>query len=62
VRLFTVEGVFLRRYYALFFMVHASRRVLLAGTKNPTGDWVTQQRETSSSVAASAARVSAATT
>ena len=41
---FTVETVFLRRYYVLFFIAHASRRVWLAGcTKNPTGDWVTQQ-------------------
>jgi len=41
---FTVESVFLRRYYALFLIVHASRRVWLAGcTKNPTGTWVTQQ-------------------
>jgi putative transposase len=41
---FTVESVVLRRYYVLFFIAHASRRVLLAGcTKNPTGAWVTQQ-------------------
>jgi len=41
---FTVESVFLRRYYALFFIAHASRRVWLAGcTTNPTGAWVTQQ-------------------
>src|SRR6266568_2451128 len=41
---FTVESVFLRRYYVLFFIAYASRRVWLAGcTKNPTGDWVTQQ-------------------
>jgi putative transposase len=41
---FTVESVFLRRYYVLFFIVHASRRVWLAGcTTNPTGAWVTQQ-------------------
>jgi Integrase core domain len=34
----------LRRYYALFFIAHASRRVWLAGcTTNPTGAWVTQQ-------------------
>jgi putative transposase len=40
----TVESVFLRRYYALFFIAHASRRVWLAGcTANPTGAWVTQQ-------------------
>jgi transposase InsO family protein len=41
---FTVESVFLRRYYVLFFIAHASRRVWLAGcTTNPTGPWVTQQ-------------------
>ena len=34
----------LRRYYVLFFIAHASRRVWLAGcTPNPTGAWVTQQ-------------------
>jgi amidase len=33
---FTVESVFLRRYYVLFFIAHASRRVWLAGcTRNP---------------------------
>jgi putative transposase len=41
---FTVESLFLRRYYVLFFIAHASRRVWLAGcTTNPTGAWVTQQ-------------------
>jgi putative transposase len=41
---FTVESVFLRRYYVLFFIAHASRRVWLAGcSSNPTGGWVTQQ-------------------
>jgi putative transposase len=41
---FTVESVFLRRYYVLFFIAHVSRRVWLAGcTKNPSGAWVTQQ-------------------
>jgi putative transposase len=41
---FTVESVRLRRYYALFFIAHASRRVWLAGcSSNPTGAWVTQQ-------------------
>jgi putative transposase len=36
--------VLLRRYYVLFFIAHASRRVWLAGgTTNPTGAWVTQQ-------------------
>jgi hypothetical protein len=43
---FTVESVFLRRYYVLFFIAHASRRVWLAGcTTNPTGGWVTQQAQ-----------------
>jgi putative transposase len=41
---FTVESMFLRRSYVLFFIAHASRRVWLAGcTKNPSGAWVTQQ-------------------
>jgi transposase InsO family protein len=41
---FTVETVFLRRFYVLFFIAHGSRRVWLAGcTTNPTGEWVTQQ-------------------
>jgi putative transposase len=41
---FTVESVFLRRYYVLFLIAHASRRVWLAGcTTNPSGAWVTQQ-------------------
>jgi hypothetical protein len=41
---FTVESMFLRRHYVLFFIAHASRRVWLAGcTTNPTGPWVTQQ-------------------
>ncbi len=41
---FTVESVFLRRYYALFFIAHGNRRVWFAGcTANPTGAWVTQQ-------------------
>jgi putative transposase len=36
--------VLLRRYYVLFFIAHASRRVWLAGcTTKPTGAWVTQQ-------------------
>jgi transposase InsO family protein len=40
----TVETVFLRRFYVLFFVAHASRRVWLGGcTRNPTGEWVTQQ-------------------
>jgi hypothetical protein len=41
---FTIESVFLRRYYVLFFIAHASRRLWLAGcTTNPTGARVTQQ-------------------
>jgi putative transposase len=41
---FTVESVLLRRYYVLFFVAHANRRVWLAGcSPNPTGAWVTQQ-------------------
>jgi len=42
--LFTVDSLFLRRYYALFFIAHGNRHVWLAGcTANPTGAWVTQQ-------------------
>ena len=34
----------LRRYYVLFFIAHANRRVWLAGcSPYPTGPWVTQQ-------------------
>ena len=41
---FTLETILLRRFYVLFFIAHASRRVWLAGcTRNPTGEWVTQQ-------------------
>jgi putative transposase len=41
---FTVESVFLRRYYALFFIAHATRRVWLAGcSTNPTAAWATQR-------------------
>ena len=41
---FTVETVLLRRFYALFFIEHRSRRVQLGGcTTNPDGSWVTQQ-------------------
>jgi len=39
----TVETILLRRFYVLFFIAHADRRVWLAGcTRNPTGEWVTQ--------------------
>jgi hypothetical protein len=41
---FTIETLILRRYYVLFLIELASRRVHLAGcTTNPTGIWVTQQ-------------------
>jgi putative transposase len=41
---FTVETLTLRRYYVLFFIELASRRVHLAGvTTNPSGAWVAQQ-------------------
>jgi putative transposase len=40
----TVETILLRRLNVLFFIAHASRRVWIAGcTRNPTGEWVTQQ-------------------
>jgi putative transposase len=53
---FTVESVFLRRYYVLFFVTHASRRVWLAGcTMNPTGAWVTRRRATSVSTSSTRA-------
>jgi putative transposase len=41
---FTVESVFLRRFYALFFITHGNWRVWLGGcTANPNGAGVTQQ-------------------
>jgi transposase InsO family protein len=40
----TVDTVFFKRLYVLFFIELASRRVRLAGiTPNPDGVWVTQQ-------------------
>jgi putative transposase len=40
----TVDTVFLKRFYVLFFIELASRRVHLAGiTANPDGAWVSQQ-------------------
>jgi transposase InsO family protein len=44
---FTVETVWLRTLYVLFWIEHGSRRVHLAGvTANPDGAWVTQQART----------------
>jgi putative transposase len=41
---FTVDKVFLRRLYVLFFIEHDTRRVHLAGaTANPDSRWVTRQ-------------------
>jgi putative transposase len=40
----TVDMLFLKRFYVLFFIELATRRVHLAGiTTNPDGGWVTQQ-------------------
>src|SRR6266516_649032 len=40
----TVDTLFLKRFYVLFFIEVATRRVHLAGiTTNPDGRWVTQQ-------------------
>ncbi|MEX0992231.1 MAG: integrase core domain-containing protein [Actinomycetota bacterium] len=41
---FTVETASLRTLYVLFFIEHGSRRVRITGvTRNPSGDWTTQQ-------------------
>jgi len=41
---FTVETLWLRRFYVLFFIELSRRRVYLAGiTSNPDGAWVVQQ-------------------
>jgi len=40
----TVDTLFLKRFYVLFVIELATRRVHLAGiTTNPNGRWVTQQ-------------------
>jgi putative transposase len=40
----TVDTLFLKRFYVLFFVELATRRIHLAGiTTNPDGRWVTQQ-------------------
>ena len=47
---FTVESVLLRRYYVLFFIAHASRRVWLAGcSPNPPAPGSPSRRATSAS-------------
>jgi putative transposase len=52
---FTVETISLRRFYVLFFIELASRRVHLAGcTTNPTGGWPNKRAISASQACSSA--------
>ena len=54
---FTVETVWLRRLYVLFFIEANSRRVHLGGvTAHPTGAWATQQARNVAGILAERAR------